>query len=418
MPAVQRSFRIRAYPNAAQQRMLSQWFGSARWLWNWALDMHTKAYKRRGEFLNSISIGRRLTKLKQIERFAWLQRCPATTLTQTLRDQDAAFANFFRRIKAGERRGYPKFRNRSMAASLRFQGVGVAKWTRGVASLPKLGRIKLAEKLPTVACPDTVTLKRGADGHYYISFRATVEIALLPVVNRMIGVDLGITHLAILSNGEKVENPRRLKAHLRYLKQQQRCLSRRQNGSKRREKQRLRVARAHAQVREQRNYAAHQLTTKLVRNFDVVCVEDLKVKNMIKNPRLAHSIADAGWGEIRRQLEYKCAWYGRTLLVVDQWFPSSKTCSKCNHKLDELRLDVREWECPRCGSVHDRDINGAINVLAAGMRQLAGREDRNLPVDGTNTALAMAAIGNSETGPDETGSRRLISECLRHPQVS
>ncbi len=330
-----------------------------------------------------MDISLRLTNLKKLPSFSWLAKPPSTCLTQTLRDQDTAFANFFRRVKAGETPGYPRFRSRyDHAVSLRFQGVSKPKWLRGVVSLIKIGTLKLAENIPAISCPDTVTLKREADGRYYVTFSAVVEIALLPVVASVIGVDLGLTHLATLSSGEKISNPRHLAAKLRYLRQQQRCLSRRQKGSQRREKQRLRVARAHSAVANQRNYAMHALTTRLIREHQIIAIEDLSVRNMIKNPRLARHISDAGWGEFRRQIEYKAKWYGRIVVVVDRWFPSSKTCSKCAHKLDELRLDIRQWTCPKCGTTHDRDINAAQNLLVAAMHQLAPRESGDLRADG------------------------------------
>jgi putative transposase len=395
MAATQRSFRIRCYPNPAQIRILNQWFGASRWLWNWALSSRTKAYQRRKQSMTGVDISRRLTKLKQLPRFAWLAKPPATCLTQTLRDQDFAFAHFFRRIKAGETPGYPRFRSRyDNTVSLRFQGVSKAKWKRGIVSLPKLGAVKLAENLPAVACPDTVTLKREADGRYYITFSATVEIALLPITNSVIGVDLGLTHLATLSSGEKIANPRKLARRLRYLKQQQRCLARRQKGSNRREKQRLRVARAHSAVANQRRYALHALTTRLVREHQIICTENLSVRNMIQHPRLARHIADAGWGEFRRMIEYKAKWYGRTVIAVDRWLPSSKTCGKCKHVMDELRLDVRQWTCPKCGAVHDRDVNAAQNLLVAAMHQLAPDEPGDLRAE----AAVVNAADEARTG--------------------
>jgi len=372
--------------------MLNHWFGCSRWLWNWSLESRTKVYQRRHESVSSIDISRRLTKLKKLTRFEWLQKPPATCLTQTLRDQDRAFANFFRRVKAGEKPGYPKFRKRGNADSLRFQNVSLPKWVNGTVSLPKLGAVKLSETLPDIACPDTITLKQEADGGYYISFSATVNIELLPVTNQVIGIDLGLMHLATLSSGEKVANPRKLSNRLRYMRQQQRCLARRAKGSHRYQKQRLVVAKAHSKVKNQRSNYIHNLTTRLVRENDVICIEDLKVKNMIKHPRLARHIADAGWGEIRRQLEYKCQWYGRTLLTVDQWFPSSKTCSHCGHKLDELRLDIRQWQCPKCGHEHDRDINAAQNIVAAAMQQLGPREAGDLIADGAVVNASREAI--------------------------
>ena len=381
MPLIQRSYRIRCYPNGAQVRMLNQWFGSVRFLWNHALEMRTKAWQRRKERVTGVDISRRVTKIKKLPRFAWLAKVPCTCLTQCLRDQDKAFANFFRRVKTGEAPGYPKWKTYGMAGGLRFQDVS-PKWVKGLLVLPKLGPVKLAEDLPSVACPDTVTLKRQVDGRYYVSFAAMVEIETLPATTGAVGIDLGLTHLATLSTGEKLPNPRRLANRLRYLRQQQRCLSRRQKGSKRRERQRLRVGRAHGAVANQRNHAMHEATTKLVRQHQIICIEDLFVKGMNQHPKLARQLADAAFGEFRRQLEYKAKWYGRTLVAVDRWYPSSKTCSCCGHVLDELRLDQREWMCLMCGTEHDRDINAAKNVLAEGLRQLAGGEHRDLRVDG------------------------------------
>lgn len=388
--------------------MLNHWFGSVRWLWNHALEMRGKAYKRRKESVSGIDISRRLTKLKKLPKFEWLNKIPATCLTQCLRDQDQAFANFFRRVKSGETPGYPRFRSRhDHAVSIRFQDVSETKWARGVMILPKLGSMNLAEDLPAVACPDMVTLKRESDGRYYVSFAASVEVKPLPATTGTVGVDLGLTHLAILSTGEKIENPRRLANRLRYIRQQQRCLARRQKGSKRRERQRLRVARAHSTVANQRSYAMRQLTTKLVRENQIICIEDLNVKGMIQHPRLARHIADASFGEFSRQLTYKCAWYGRTLVTADRWYPSSKTCSCCGHVLDELRLDVREWTCPKCGTVHDRDLNAAKNVLVEGLRRLDPGEPGDLRRE--------AAIVNAA---DELRTGQRTDKYLEHASVS
>jgi putative transposase len=299
---------------------------------------------------------------------------PATCLTQCLRDQDAAFRNFFT-----HRARYPRFKGKTSCGNLRFQGVGT-RWARGLVSLPKLGRLKLVEALPEVERPDLVTLSRDAAGRYYVSFSAQVEILPLPITHRAVGVDLGLTHLATLSTGEKVPNPKHYRAHLRYLRQQQRCLARRRKGSRRREKQRLRVARVHARVRQHRQYALHSLTTRLVREFDVICIEDLNVKGLARGLH-ASAIHDAAFSEVRRQLSYKSDWYGKILVVVNRWYASSKSCSQCGHTLDRLRLDERRWRCPACGTWHDRDVNAARNLQGEGLRQLAGRDDRDLRVD-------------------------------------
>jgi putative transposase len=375
MRTVTRSYRIRAYPNGAQRRLLDHWLGAARWLWNTALEIRSEAYRECGLRLTGEDLSRWLTQWKRTAGHEWLVEVPATCFTQCLRNQDAAFRNFF-----AHRARYPRFKRKRTYGSLRFQDVGTA-WTRGVVSLPKLGAIKLAESLPKVERPDLVTLSRDAVGRYHVSFSVEVETSLLPIVQRSVGVDVGLTHLATLSTGEKIPNPKRYHARLRYLRQQQRCLARRQPGSRRREKQRLRVARAHARVKQARQYALHELTTRLVREFDVICIEDLNVKALARG-RNARAIHDAAFSEVRRQLTYKSEWYGKILIEVDRWYPSSKTCSECRHTLDELRLQERQWRCPRCGFCHDRDVNAARNLLVEGLRhQLAGCDDRVLRVD-------------------------------------
>ncbi len=374
MTTVTRSYRIRAYPNGAQRRLLDRWFGGVRWLWNTTLEIRSAAYRECGLTLTGNDLSRWLTQWKRTSGHEWLAEIPATALTQSLRDQDSALRNFF-----AQRARYPRFRRRQHGGSLRFQDVGTA-WTRGTVRLPKLGIVKIAEGLPQVERPDMITLSRDAAGRYYVSFCTQVRKSLLPIRQRSVGVDLGLKHLATLSTGETIANPKHYHARLRYLRQQQRCLARRQKGSRRREKQRLRVARAHARVRDARQAAVNTLTSRLVSEFDLICIEDLNVTALARG-RHARAIHEVAFSEIRRQLTYKCDWYGKILEPVDRWYPSSKTCSNCRHKLDELRLDQRQWCCPKCGASHDRDINAARNLLTQGLRQLAGCDDRDLRVD-------------------------------------
>ena len=369
-----KSYRLRAYPNGAQRRLLDCWFGATRWLWNTALAIRSEAHRTSGLSLTGIDLSRWLTPWKRTAGHEWLAEVPATAFTQCLRDQDRAFSRFF-----GRHARYPRFKAKGGRQGLRFQGAGTP-WRSGVLRLPKLGVLKLAEELPEVARPAMVTLSRDARGAYYVSFCAELPCPSLPGTGDLVGVDLGLTYLAILSTGEKISNPRHYQRRLRYLRQQQRCLARRQKGSHRREKQRVRVARAHARVREARQYALHALTTRLVREFSVIAIEDLNVRGLARG-RGARAIQDAAFGELRRQLKYKSEWYDRLLLEVDRWYASSRHCSVCRFRLDELRLDQRQWKCPKCGACHDRDINAAQNLLTQGMRQLAGRDDRDLCVD-------------------------------------
>jgi putative transposase len=242
-----------------------------------------------------------------------------------------------------------------------------------------------------------------------------VETSWLQITHRVVGVDVGLTHLATLSTGEKIPNPKRYHARLKYLRQQQRCLARRQKGSRRREKQRLRVARAHARVRQERQCALHALTTRLVREFDLIFIEDLNVKAMARGLH-ARAIHDVAFSEMRRQLTYKSRWYGKILETVDRWFPSSKRCSECRYTLDELRLDERQWTCPKCGTCHDRDINAARNLLAEGLRQLAGRDDRDLRVDAGDACPEEDLL--AQVLADEARSGHRNRACLEQASFS
>jgi putative transposase len=356
--------------------MIDRSLGAVRWLWNTSLAIRSAAYRECRLSLTGIDISRWLTEWKRTPGHTWLADVPATCFTQCLRDQDRAFGNFF-----AHRARYPKFKLKRTGGSLRFQDIGVA-WSEGILRLPKLGALKLAEDLPGVSKPDMVTLFKDPVGRYFVSFSSEIEASSLslPIVNRPVGVGLGLTHLATLSTGEKIPNPKRLKAHLRYLRQQQRCLARRQKGSKRREKQRLRVARIHGRIRQERQAAIHALTTRLVREHDLIAIEHLNVRALGRGLH-ARAVQDAAFGEIRRQLLYKGDAAGRVILQVSQWFPSSKTCSHCRHVIDELRLDERRWRCPKCGTHHDRDINAAWNILQEGMREIAGCDDRVLRVN-------------------------------------
>jgi putative transposase len=407
MPSVTRSFRIRAYPNGAQRRMLDQWFGASRWLWNTALGIRSEAYRHCGLKLTGIDLSKWLTQWKRTAGHEWLAGVPATCLTQTLRDQDRAFSNFF-----AKRARYPRFKAKRTGGALRFQDVGCA-WNRGILSLPKLGPLKLAEALPDVAKPDMMTLRQDAAGRYFVSFSAAVELAILPVTGKVIGVDLGLTHLATLSSGEKIAAPRKYRTTLSKLRQQQRCLARRQKASKRRQRQKHRIAKIHARIADQRQYALHQLTTKLVRDFDVIAIEDLNVKAMARGMH-ARSIHDAAFSEFRRQLTYKAQWYGRTVIACDRFFPSSKLCSRCGHRLDELRLDVRQWTCPKCGTNHDRDVNAAQNLLTDGIRQLAGSDSRDLRAEAEDPCTGETP---AQVSADEARSEQIVNECLEHERT-
>ena len=404
MSTVLKGLKIRAYPNATQRALAARTLGTKRWLWNTALELRSAAYKELGLRLTSTDISRMLTQWKKTPKHEWLAAIPATALTQTLRDLDRAFTNFF-----AKRAQYPRIKKRRHGGRLRFQDVSAAKWRKGELALPKFGRIRLAEALPGSARPKTVTLTCDAAGRYFVSFSVEVKIEDLPSTGKTIGVDLGLKHLATLSTGEKIAAPKKYAGRLRYLKRQQRALARKQMGSKRREKQRKRVAKAHVKVAQARNYEIHQLTTRLVRDYDVIAIEDLNVKGLSRG-FLSRSMLDAAFGEFTRQLTYKAAWYGKQLVKVDRYFPSSKLCSACGHKLQELKLSVRSWRCPECGALHDRDENAAINIETEGLRILrepesaAGMTPEQVRTEGRGSCRREST---GQVLPDEVRSAKL-----------
>ena len=231
---------------------------------------------------------------------------------------------------------------------------------------------------PFIGTPSNITISKDTAGRYFISILVEESISPLPVNSKMTGIDLGLKDAAILSDGTKIPNPTFLRNAESRLASAQRRLARKQKGSKNRAKAKTSVARIHAKIADQRRDWQHKLTTQIVRENQVISVESLKIKNMVKNPCLAKSISDVGWGEIVRQLEYKSNWYGRTFVQIDQWYPSSKRCSACGHTLDTLSLDTREWQCQECGAHHDRDINAATNILSAGLAILSGADKLRL----------------------------------------
>ena len=388
---VTRAWRVRVYPSGTQRRLLNRIFGACRWLKSHTLDLRSSAYEHYKIKLTGTNLSAMLTGWKNTPGHEWLTEIPSTCFTQALRDQDAAFSNFF----AG-RAKYPKRPRRGNRESIRFQDVSASKWANGTLSLPKLGALCCAEALPKithtvtprkpredgkkpppVAGPAMVTLTREPSGEYYVSFTAEVDIKPLPSTGKVVGVDLGIATLATLSTGEKKEYHSKWRAKQRYLKRCQRAHARTQKGSKRRQRARVRLAKAHQKIADYRKNTLHELTTELVTQNDVICIEDLSVKGLARG-MLAGFVQDAAFGEFRRQLTYKCQWYGKQLIVINRYFPSSKTCSVCGTINQELKLRTREWCCRACGTRHDRDVNAAQSIAAEGLRILRSAHTNQL----------------------------------------
>jgi len=364
--------------------MLARIFGCVRYVYNWALNRKTLAYQEREERLYFCDLSAALTTLKKQPETAWLNEVASVPLQQALRHLDLAFQNFFE-----GRAKYPVFKKKHGPQSATYTGTAFKlDGTRlKLAKMDDSLDIHWSRPLPEGCTPSTVTVSKNTVGCYFISILVEEEIKPLEITPQTIGLDLGITSLVTFSTGEKVGNPQFFRKDERKLARAQRRHAKKRKGSKNREKARRKVARLHARITDKRRDYQHKLTTRIVRENQVFCVESLAVKNMIQNHCLAKSIADVGWGEIVRQLEYKAQWYGRALVKIDRWEPSSKQCFHCKHVLDELDLHVRYWTCPQCQAFNDRDINAAHNVHAAGLAVFACGE-------GVRPGRAQSQSGN------------------------
>jgi putative transposase len=356
-----RAFKFRFYPTDEQKRDLAQTFGCCRFVYNWGLYTRSNAYKL-GQKLNYNALAAMLPALKK--EHPWLGDVPAVPLQQSLRHLDRSFVNFFE-----GRAKYPTFKKKQNAQSATYVGTAF-KWDGTHLTLAKMNQpldIHQHRDLPKDAKPSSVTITKDCADRYFVSMLVEAKIEPLPVVNKMVGLDLGLKSMVILSTGEAVGNPKFYAKGEKALAKAQRRHAKKKKGSKNRTKARLKVARVHARINDQRRDYQHKLSTRIVRENQVICVESLAVKNMVKNHCLAKAISDVGWSEFVRQLDYKSQWYGRTLVKIDRFFPSSKMCHVCKHVVDSLPLDIREWVCPICGTCHDRDHNAALNILAEGL---------------------------------------------------
>jgi putative transposase len=362
---MEKAYSYRFYPTPEQESLLRRTLGCVRLVYNKALHERTQAWYERQERIGYSQTSSMLTNWKKQEDLDFLNEVSCVPLQQGLRHLQTAFTNFF----AG-RTKYPNFKKKHQGGSAEFTK-SAFKYKNGQIYLAKCQEplaIKWSRQIPSGCEPSTITIRWHPSGRWHISIRFDdPTIKPLPVTDKAIGIDLGISSLVITSDGQKVSNPKHFKKHYRRLRQAQKRLSRKQKGSKNRGKARIKVAKIHTKITDSRKDHLHKLTTQLVRENQTIVVENLAVKNMVKNRKLAQAISDVSWGEITRQLAYKCHWYGRTYIEIDRWFPSSKRCSNCGHIVEKMPLSVREWQCPECGTHHDRDINASKNILAAGL---------------------------------------------------
>lgn len=368
---IKRAYRFRFYPTPEQEMILAKTFGCARFAYNHMLRLRTDAWFKEQKRVGYHETSAALTALKKQPEYAWLNEVSSVPVQQALRHLQTAFTNFF-----AKRARYPQFKRKGGPQSAEYT-TSAFKWDGRSLKLAKMDEplaIRWSRQIPKAAKVTTVTVSKDAAGRYFVSLLCDDTVAAKPASNGKVGIDLGLTHFAILSTGEKIAAPNTFRKYEAKLAKLQRRLAKRQKGSKNRAKARLKVARLHAKIADARRDFLHKLSTRLINENQVIAVESLSVSNMQKNRCLSKSISDAGWSEFVRQLEYKARWYGRELIGIDRWYPSSKRCSDCGYTMPKMPLSVREWVCPECGSIHDRDINAARNVLAAGLAVSAHRE--------------------------------------------
>jgi putative transposase len=390
-----RGYHYRFYPTTAQAAMLARTFTCARFVYNWGLRLCTDACYKRQERVSYAETSPALTILKQQPETAWLNEVLSVPPQQALRHLDRAFRNFFE-----GRAQYPTFHEKR-GMQVAGYTTSACRWNpekRGLtlAKMDTPPHIHWSRPLPDDAVPTSITVSRDTAGRYFVSILAEEEIAPLPVTAKQVGIDLGKHDVVVLDTGEKVGNPRFFRADEKQLAQAQRRLAKKQRGPKNRDKAREKVASIHVRIADRRRDFTHELSPRIIRENQTICIESLRVKALVKHPTLAKATHDVGWGEFVRQVEYKANWAGRPIARIDKWYPSSKRCHECGHVLNSLSLDTRRWTCPACGSVHDRDVNAAQNVLAAG-----------LAVSAYGEAIRPGRVRPSSAGLGEAGIPRL-----------
>ncbi|BAY35620.1 transposase (plasmid) [Nostoc carneum NIES-2107] len=361
---MEKAYRYRFYPTAEQEQILRRTIGCVRLVFNKALAARTEAWYEKQQKVDYVQSSAMLTSWKKLDDLQFLNEVSCVPLQQGLRHLQTAFTNFF----AG-RAKYPNFKNKRSGGSAEFTK-SAFRWKDGQVYLAKCSEplnIKWSRQLPALCEPSTITVRLEPSGRWFVSLRINDPTdETMHERDSAVGLDVGISSLVTLSTGEKIANPKAFDKHYQTLRKAQKSLSRKHKASRNRDRARLKVARIQAKISDARIDHLHKLTTRLIRENQTIVVEDLAVKNMVKNPKLARAISDAAWSELVRQLEYKALWYGRTVVKIDRWFPSSKRCGNCGHIVDQLPLNLREWDCPNCGMHHDRDINASRNILAVG----------------------------------------------------
>jgi putative transposase len=397
------AFKYRIYPTEDQQVLLSKTFGCKRVIFNHYLEVQETRFENKEPRLSNFDINKDITKLKDEKE--WLREVDSIALQSSAEDLTKAYDNFFKSV-TGKRKGpkiaVPKFKNKNSRQSYRTRGVRVNK--DGTLHIPKLKSVKavIHREIPEGSGIKSTTISKNPDGRYYASILVETEVALQPMIFRKIGCesglrevgcDLGLKDLLITSSGIKFKRPDELPNIARtkqLLKLKQKQFARTVKSSKNHESLRLQVARLYSKVTRQRNEYYHLVSRYLVDNYDSIYVEDLSSKNMLQNRKLSRAIHEVAWTTLSGMIQYKSSWAGRTYHQIDRWYPSSKTCSSCGHKLETLDLGTREWTCPSCGTHHDRDLNAAINILQVGQSDCYGEAIKSHAIGDLGLEIPMA----------------------------
>ena len=380
MKMIQKTYKFRLYPNKKQEKMLANYFGSVRFVYNHFLAKRKEQYEQTRKSSNYYEQAKELTAMKKTEAFSWLKEINSQTLQHALRHLETAYVNFFK-----GRTRFPRFHSKKHGGSFAVPQYFKVEGNR--IFIPKFkGGIRFAKSQDVLGELRNMTVSVTPGGKYYVCIMAHVQVGDLEKTNLSVGIDLGLKDFVITSNGDRYSSNKFIKKYSKKLATMQKHLSRKKKGSGSWNRQRIKVARLQEKITSCRNDKLHKISVDLIRRYDVVCCEDLNVKGMVKNHHLAKAVSDASWGTFVTMLEYKAKWYGKELVKIGRFYPSSKTCHHCGHVKEDLSLADRYYTCPNCGELIDRDLNAAKNILDEGLRNIsAGTVDYT---DGEGVRLA------------------------------